>query len=49
MQYLLRFSHCREKLIDLPTEVVNALFFLEEFAHYSHMPRRVRPSVYMGR
>ena len=33
---------CRDKLVDLPNEVINALFFLEEFAHYSHMPRRVR-------
>ena len=32
---------CREKGADLPSDVVNALFFLEEFIHYGQMPRKV--------
>lgn len=31
----------REKAADLPSDVVNALFFLEEFIHYGQMPRKV--------
>ena len=31
----------REKTAELPSDVVNALFFLEEFIHYGQMPRKV--------
>ncbi|XP_065890140.1 WASH complex subunit 5-like [Dysidea avara] len=31
----------KEKSADLSSDVVNVLFFLEEFIHYSHMPRKV--------
>ena len=31
---------CRDKSLDLPQDVVSALSFLEEFTHYSRLPRR---------
>ena len=32
---------CREKTAEVSSDVVNALFFLEEFIHYGQMPRKV--------
>ena len=30
---------------DISQDTISALCFLEEFAHYSHLPRRVSPSL----
>lgn len=35
------FYHSKDKIVEVPQEVISSLCFLEEFAHYSHLPRRV--------
>lgn len=40
---MLRFlcSHCSQKIPDMPSDVVGALMFLEDYVKYTKLPRKV--------